>query len=47
MITVKAETEQMVPVIKENGGYVLVSDHSVPFENMTELASLAHELKRY
>ena len=48
---VKAEMERIIPVMKEGGGYVFASDHSIPnnvsFQNMTEIARLAHELGRY
>ena len=48
---VKEEMERIIPVMKEGGGYVFASDHSIPnsvsFENMTEIAKLAHELGRY
>lgn len=48
---VKAEMERIIPIMKEGGGYVFASDHSIPnsvsFENMTEIAKLAHELGKY
>ncbi len=48
---VKAEMERIIPVMKEGGGYVFASDHSIPnsvsFENMTEIAKLAHKLGGY
>ena len=48
---VKAEMERIIPAMKEGGGYVFASDHSIPnsvsYENMTEIAKLAHELGRY
>lgn len=48
---VKAEMERIIPVMKEGGGYVFASDHSIPnsvsFENMTEIAKLAHKLGSY
>ena len=48
---VKSEMERIIPVMKEGGGYVFASDHSIPnnvsFQNMTEIAKLAHELGRY
>ncbi len=48
---VKAEMERIIPVLKEGGGYVFASDHSIPnsvsFENMTEIAKLAHRLGKY
>ncbi len=48
---VKAEMERIIPAMKEGGGYVFASDHSIPnsvsFENMTEIAKLAHKLGTY
>ncbi|MBR2465592.1 MAG: hypothetical protein IKB38_01500 [Clostridia bacterium] len=48
---VKAEMERIIPAMKEGGGYVFASDHSIPnsvsFKNMTEIARLAHELGKY
>ena len=48
---VKQEMERIIPVMKEGGGYVFASDHSIPnsvsYENMTEIAKLAHELGKY
>ena len=48
---VKAEMERIIPVMKEGGGYVFASDHSIPnsvsFKNMTEIAKLAHKLGSY
>ena len=48
---VKAEMERIIPTMKEGGGYVFASDHSIPnsvsLENMREIAKLAHELGRY
>ena len=48
---VKAEMERIIPAMKEGGGYIFSSDHSIPnsvsFENMKEIARLAHELGRY
>jgi len=48
---VKAEMERIIPAMKEGGGYVFASDHSIPnsvsFENMTEIAKLAHRLGKY
>ena len=48
---VKAEMERIIPAMKEGGGYVFASDHSIPnsvsFETMTEISRLAHELGRY
>jgi uroporphyrinogen decarboxylase len=48
---VKAEMERIIPAMKEGGGYVFASDHSIPssvsFENMKEIAALAHKLGKY
>ena len=48
---VKAEMERIIPAMKQGGGYVFASDHSIPnsvsLENMTEIARLAHELGKY
>ncbi len=48
---VKAEMERIIPAMKEGGGYVFASDHSIPnsvsFETMTEISRLAHELGKY
>ena len=48
---VKAEMERIIPVMKEGGGYVFASDHSIPnsvtYENMREIAELAHKLGKY
>ena len=45
---VKAEMERIIPIMKENGGYVFASDHSIPnsvsFENMKMISELAHKL---
>ena len=48
---VKAEMERVIPAMKEGGGYIFASDHSIPnsvsYENMKEIARLAHELGKY
>lgn len=48
---VKAEIERIIPAMKEGGGYVFASDHSIPnsvsLENMKEIAALAHKLGAY
>ena len=48
---VKDEMERIIPIMKEGGGYVFASDHSIPnsvsFQNMTEISSLAHKLGTY
>lgn len=51
MDLVKEEMRRIIPAMKEGGGYMFASDHSIPnsvsFENMTKIARLAHELGRY
>ena len=48
---VKAEMERIIPIMKEGGGYVFASDHSIPnsvsFENMKLISELAHKLGKY
>lgn len=48
---VKAEMERIIPRLKEGGGYVFASDHSIPnsvsFDNMKQIAALAHKLGKY
>ena len=48
---VKAEMERIIPSMKEGGGYMFASDHSIPnsvsFENMKEISALAHKLGKY
>ena len=48
---IKAEMERVIPVMKEGGGYVFASDHSIPssvsYENMKQIAELAHKLGKY
>ncbi|MBE5817573.1 MAG: hypothetical protein E7312_00785 [Clostridiales bacterium] len=48
---VKAEMERIIPLMKEGGGYIFASDHSIPnsvsLVTMTEIAKLAHELGKY
>ena len=48
---VKAELERIIPVMKEGGGYIFSSDHSIPnsvsFATMTEIAKLVHKLGKY
>ena len=48
---VKAEMERIIPAMKEGGGYIFASDHSIPnlvsLQNMTEIAKLAHQLGKY
>ena len=48
---IKAEMERIIPLMKEGGGYIFASDHSIPnsvsLATMTEIAKLAHELGKY
>ncbi len=48
---VRAEMERIIPLLKEGGGYIFASDHSIPnsvsFENMKMISELAHELGKY
>jgi len=48
---IKAEMERVVPTLKENGGYIFSSDHSVPstvsLEDFRRIIELAKELGRY
>jgi uroporphyrinogen decarboxylase len=46
-----AEMRRVVPVLKERGGYIISSDHSVPsgvsLESFRKTVALAKELGRY
>lgn len=48
---IHAEMEKVVPVMKENGGYIFSSDHSVPssvsLEDFREIIALAKKLGSY
>jgi uroporphyrinogen decarboxylase len=48
---IKAEMERVVPVLKEGGGYIFSSDHSVPssvsLEDFRQITTLAKELGSY
>ena len=48
---VKAEMERIIPIMKEGGGYVFASDHSIPnsvsFSTMCKIAEKLRELGRY
>jgi uroporphyrinogen decarboxylase len=48
---VKAEMERIIPVMKEGGGYIFASDHSIPssvsFEAMKQIVELAKKLGKY
>ncbi|MCK5740237.1 hypothetical protein KAH55_13695 [bacterium] len=48
---IRAEMEAVVPKLKENGGYIFSSDHSVPssvsLEDFRSIVNLAKELGRY
>jgi uroporphyrinogen decarboxylase len=46
-----AEMDRLIPMLKENGGYIFSSDHSIPnnvsFRDMARIAERARELGRY
>lgn len=48
---VEAEMKKLIPVMKENGGYIFSSDHSIPntvsFETMKGIIKLVKELGKY
>ena len=48
---VLAEMEQKIPVLKQNGGYIFASDHSIPnsvsLENMRRVIEKAKTLGAY
>ncbi len=48
---VKAEMERIIPVMKEGGGYMFASDHSIPnsvsFETMKQIVEIAKKLGKY
>ena len=48
---IEAEMQRVIPVLKESGGYIFSSDHSVPssvsLENFRRIVELAKELGRY
>jgi uroporphyrinogen decarboxylase len=48
---IRAEMEAVLPVLKENGGYIFSSDHSVPstvsLEDFRRIITLARELGSY
>ena len=48
---VKAEIERVVPILKENGGYIFSSDHSIPnavsLEDFKNIVALVKEVGRY
>jgi len=48
---IKEEMYRVVPVVKESGGYIFSSDHSVPdsvsFQDFTQIVALAKELGAY
>ena len=51
MDLVREQMERIIPTMKEGGGYIFASDHSIPnsvsFENMKMIAELAHKLGKY
>ncbi len=48
---IRAEMEQVIPVVKQNGGYIFSSDHSVPstvsLEDFRRIVELAKQLGSY
>jgi len=48
---IKAEMERVIPVLKENGGYIFASDHSIPssvsLEDFRQIIDLAKSLGSY
>lgn len=48
---VKAEMERIIPMMKEGGGYIFASDHSIPssvsYQNMSEITALAKKLGKF
>ena len=48
---IKSEMKRLLPVLKQSGGYIFASDHSIPndvsLENMKEIITLAKELGSY
>ncbi len=46
-----AELDRLIPILKENSGYIFASDHSIPnsvsLENFTAISDRIHELGRY
>ncbi|MBI4926391.1 MAG: hypothetical protein HY835_01405, partial [Anaerolineae bacterium] len=48
---IRAEMEQKIPALKENGGYIFASDHSVPssvsLEDFRQIVELAKQLGSY
>jgi uroporphyrinogen decarboxylase len=48
---IKAEIERLLPILKESGGYIFASDHSIPndvsFENIKEIIALSKKLGSY
>lgn len=48
---IEAEMREVIPVMKENGGYIFASDHSIPssvsFENFKHIIELVKELGKY
>lgn len=48
---IQAEMRKMIPVMKENGGFIFSSDHSVPssvsLEDFRQITTLAKELGKY
>ena len=42
-----AEIDRVVPILKENGGYIISSDHSIPNTvNLENFRKIVQEVKR-
>ncbi len=48
---IEAEMRRVIPVMKESGGYIFASDHSIPntvsFDNFRKIIELVRELGSY
>ncbi len=48
---IEAEMKQVIPVVKQNGGYIFASDHSIPssvsFETMKRIVALIKDVGSY
>ena len=51
MDAIEAEMRRVIPALKENGGYIFASDHSIPssvsLENFRHIVNLAKTLGSY
>ncbi len=45
------EIERLVPILKENGGYIFASDHSIPphvsFKDFSDIIALVKKVEAY